>query len=251
MRLESGPATGDRNYYAILTLFFAAFLLWFVYDGAVGYPSKNVKEARKKLAQYPIPADVVANLEQDETPTEPVFVALKKAAPPTLRDTRQVLGQPDKSSSEDGVTTDYYVSKYGLGTVQSRNEAVTSVDWQTWYKSKDDIKSQYWFAGICGVLTLIPLYRLIRAMMVRASIDDVGMTYCGRQIPFAAMNDLRDYNRKGWVDLYYDDGGRERRLRLDNVKVAKFDEIVDTLCEEKGFPDPRKKVATAEDVESA
>ncbi|MCA9244839.1 MAG: hypothetical protein KDA32_12835 [Phycisphaerales bacterium] len=250
MQVESGPATGDRNYYAILTLFFAAFLVWFVKDGVVGWPSKNITEARKLLVQYPIPDSVVAALETDEVPVKPDFEGAKKAKLGTVREVRERLGQPDKSVEADGLATDYYVSKYGLGTVQSRAGAVTVIDWQTWYKTKEEINAQFTFAGICGVIMLLPLYRLVRAMMVRATVDDNGLTYCGNPIPFSEMTSLRDYNKKGWVDLYYDRDGAERKLRLDNVKVAKFDEIIDALCQAKGYADPRKVRAAEEPAEA-
>jgi len=67
------------------------------------------------------------------------------------------------------------------------------------------------------------------------TIDDEGMVYDGQRIAFADMVSLRDYSPKGWIDLYYRVGEREKRLRLDNEKVLRFDEIVDALCKAKGF----------------
>ena len=61
------------------------------------------------------------------------------------------------------------------------------------------------------------------------------MTYGGQQIAFADMVALRDYSPKGWIDLYYKSNGQEKKLRIDNEKIAKFDEIVAALCDVKGW----------------
>ena len=66
------------------------------------------------------------------------------------------------------------------------------------------------------------------------------MTYGNERIAFADMVSLRDYNRKGWVDLYYRAGSQEKRLRIDNQKIAKFDEIIELICRKCGFENPVK-----------
>ncbi len=75
-------------------------------------------------------------------------------------------------------------------------------------------------------------------MTLRVVIDEEGMTYAAKRIPFEAMTALRDYNRKGWVDLYYRTDAGQKRLRLDNQKVAKFDEIAEVICQAKNFENP-------------
>jgi hypothetical protein len=72
------------------------------------------------------------------------------------------------------------------------------------------------------------------------------MSYGGRLIPWDSMTALRDYSPKGWVDLYHTAQGRERKLRLDNQRVRRFDEIVEAICARKGFADPVRAYAAAQ-----
>ena len=116
----------------------------------------------------------------------------------------------------------------------------------TWNKSKDEIQLQLYCALVAFAFGLYMLTRVYKAATLRVVIDDDGMTYGKRRIAFADMVRLCDYSRKGWVDLYYRFGSQERKLRIDNQKVRKFNEIIDTLCEAQGFEDPRAAAAPAE-----
>ncbi len=46
------------------------------------------------------------------------------------------------------------------------------------------------------------------------------------------------FDKKGWVDLVYDENGAERDIRLDEYHLARFDEVIDAICERKGFRNP-------------
>ena len=71
-------------------------------------------------------------------------------------------------------------------------------------------------------------------------LDDSGLRYNGRHVPWEAMTGLRtdDYTRKGWVYLEYTAGGVTRSLRLDSYHVEKFDEIVNAM----NNPDVKERV---------
>jgi hypothetical protein len=71
MRLESGPAGYDRNYYSIFLLLCIGLGIWFYRDYAYKYPEKNVAEARKHLT-----LTGVGTLPDkfSETPTHPAVV---------------------------------------------------------------------------------------------------------------------------------------------------------------------------------
>ncbi len=240
MKLESGPAAYDRNYYIIFLVLCVALGGYFYYDYNAGYLKKNHEEARKMLlplvGAQAIPEQLPAH------PTGPEFKDLLTGNAKTPDAFRQKFGKPLASKSDDtGKTFDYYASRYGMGVVVHQGGKVLTKEsrWNTWFKSKDEIKFQLYCAFICFVVALYALYRVVKAATLKAVIDDEGMTYGNLRIPFTSMKRLCDYSPKGWVDLYYDAGGQQRKLRIDNQKIRKFDEIIDALCEATGFPDPR------------
>lgn len=259
MRLESGPATNDRNYFLLLFLFCLVMAAWFFKDGTAwpgygvaggwikGYVNKNREEARRKLA--PLAGERGVPAELGERPDETDFEQLKKSTEPLTRE--QLIarwGEPFHSTSAaEGRRRDWFVSDYGQLTVVSRDGRVepARTEWVAWYKDRAEVRAQYYWALIPLALALYALYRVYRAVTLRAVIDDEGMTYGGLRIAAADMIALRGYNPKGWVYLHYLSGGRERRLKLDSYKIARFSEIIDALCALKGFADPRKPAAEA------
>ncbi len=240
MKLESGPAAYDRNYYIIFLLLCLGLGAYFYYDYHTGYLKKNHEEARKTLMPIVGAANVPEQL--PEHPTGPEFRDLLAGSANTLDTFRAKLGKPLASKTDDnGTTFDYYPSRYGMGILAHTNGKILAKGsrWNTWYKSKDEIRFQLYCAFVCFLVALYALYRVYKAATLRAVIDDEGMTYGGLRIPFSSMKRLCDYSPKGWVDLYYDAGGVERKLRIDNQKIRKFDEIIDALCARTGLPDPR------------
>jgi hypothetical protein len=248
MRLESGPATGDRNYFALVTLLCLGLCVYFLYDWRIGYPKANHDAAlgwlSAKLGSPAAAAQKWATL--TDKPAEAEAGALRtriaqhtgSSAPRALA--REVLDVAPLLSSPplDGETNDYYVSRYGVITVPSRNNIIARadrVDWTPWKKTHKQIEDQFYWSLLPLVLGLYFGYRLYRAVSLHATLDDEALTYGGQRVPYAAMTDLRDFNKKGWIDLYYQDGRRERKLRLDRIKIAKFSELVALLCAEKGF----------------
>ncbi|MEP0848689.1 MAG: hypothetical protein HRF50_17930 [Phycisphaerae bacterium] len=260
MTLESGPATKDRNYYLVMLLLCIAASLWFLKDGThwpgygagggwlKGYINKNREEARKKLtplaAGKPVPAEL------GPAPTGDEFEKLKSQQGLTRDQLVRAWGEPflRADGPGPGEVTEHFVSDYGKATVISKGGQIDPrrMAWMVWYKDKDEVDAQYLWALVPAAVALFALYRIYKAATLRAVIDDEGMTYGGRRIALDAMRSLRDYSPKGWVDLYYDEGGQERKLRIDNHKIARFDEIIDALCRAKGFADPRKIEETEE-----
>ena len=51
MKLQSGPALADRNYWVFVALLCIGFAGYFVYDGARGWPEENRKKARAQFEQ--------------------------------------------------------------------------------------------------------------------------------------------------------------------------------------------------------
>jgi hypothetical protein len=236
MRLESGPAKTDALWQLGRTALFLGFAAYFYYDGSVGYPHKNQVAAEAALQSRPFDGKLQFGT-LGETPTKDEFAAALKTRS-TREQVRQDLGPATFTADGD----DYYVTRYGYGRISPQGSGW--LKWPNGGKDQEEIQQQFYFAIIPIPIGLYFLYRLIKAATLRVVIDDEGLTYGGRRIAFADMVSLRDYSRKGWIDLYHKVGEKERRLRLDNEKVKLFDEIVDALCQAKGFPNAVKEHAT-------
>lgn len=244
MRLESGAAFGLRGDFVYYMLWFVGCLGvtgWFVADGAWWYLDKNRSEARKALAPL-LGADKVP-AELGASPTELDFNAMVQADAKTPAEVHRFLGPPKHTTASDADQTEYFYSDYGMAIVTYREGRALPQQWRwnKWSHTRDEIRAQFYFAAIPALFALYFLYRALRAARVRLTLDDQGVHYCNRPvIPLDAIAGLRDYSPKGWVDLYYRDGDGESKLRIDNQKLARFDEIIDALCQIKGLPDPRQ-----------
>jgi len=247
MTLKSGPAVMDRTYWSVVTIACVAFAAYFFYDAKWGYLKKN----RAKAAQG-LPALIERPLDQVElgdSPTQADFERLKadlqrlkeSGRPTSPEQVHQAFGPPVHTKrTGPGETVEYFVSVYGSAAVPINNGRVTpnGMVWTKWHKTKEEIQHQYYWGLIPLLIGLYAGSRAYRALTLRVVIDEEGMTYAGKRIPFEAMTALRDYNRKGWVDLYYRTGAGQKRLRLDNQKVAKFDELAAAICQATGFENP-------------
>ena len=236
MNLESGPAKADRNWQLVRVVLFLGFAGYFVWDGAAGYAIKNRHAAEKMLsAPEPFGGQVVFD-DLGETPTKPMFDALARQNPTSRDQVHGALGKPVHTRPEGaGAVKELFASRYGYGMVTINRGRVESMNWITWNKSKEQITAQFYFAIIPALPGLYFLWRLYKAITLHVTIDDAGMIYAGRRIAFDDMVSLRDYSPKGWIDLYHKVGEQEIKLRLDNEKVALFDDIVAAICETKGF----------------
>ncbi len=233
MRLESGPARTDRNWWLLRTVVCLGIAAWFAYDGKWGYYNKNRQAGEMELKKQPFGGKVQFG-DLGEKPSEQDFARLPKDKPVTIEQVHAQLGKPNFVSGAD----EYFISRYGYAkvTVKSGSFTLTNNDyWKKWSKTKEEIDHQFYWAAIWAVPGLYFLYRLIKAATLRVVIDDEGLVYGGKRIAFADMVSLRDYSPKGWIDLYHKVGAREKKLRLDNEKVLLFDDIVAAICQVKGF----------------
>ena len=252
MRLESGPALYDRMYFLGFLILCIGLGGYFYYDYTIGYPAENIEQAHKVL--QPLLGSSLDTTTFPERPTKNDFDAMFAAQPATTTELHAHAGfeQPlfTRQADTSNETVEYHVSQYGYAPIKVAGTRVvaSSLVWNTWFKTKEEIQLQFWFAMACAAVGLFALHRFYRASTLRAMIDDEGMTYGSQRIPFTAMNSLQDYSRKGWVDLYYGEGDQRKKLRIDNQKILKFDEIITALCEAKGFEDPRPP---AEEEEAA
>ena len=244
--LESGPAKTDRLYWLIVGLIFLGYAGWCVYDGAVRYYQHNRADAEKYLQRWTsLPVDFSRRFTEDD------FNRVK-ASDPTRELIHQEFGPPLPPKKQDLAPPDAerFASIFGVVTVPlARTGRIIpqEMNWQKWKHRPDDIRMQYYMAVGVGLIALLLLYRAYKAARLHAVIDEEGMTYGGKRIAFADMVSLRDYNPKGWVDLYYRTDAGEKKLRIDNQKIARFDEIAELICQKRGFQNPIQTSDEAQD----
>jgi hypothetical protein len=244
MRLESGPASTDRNWHLARALIFVGFAGYFVYDGAVGYPKAIRAEAEAQLAAEPFKQQVSYESLADRAISD-VVAHLKTANPRTRDEVRKALGEatlvvPPESGSR--TRSEFYLTRYGSIKFAYEGDRVAEAPIIKLWKGqmpngfdRSKVKQQYYWALVPLLPGLWFVWKLMRAATLRVVLDDEGMVYAGKRIPYADMLSLRDYSPKGWIDLYYHEGERECRLRLDDQKVLLFDDIVEAICQAKGF----------------
>jgi hypothetical protein len=177
-----------------------------------------------------------------KVPTEDDYKNLVKTEPSDPEIIRKAWGPPRFTITDGGSTAEFYPNAYGLVIVPIVGKYVDfkRMLWTPWDKSQDDIQIQLYCAVVAFVFGLFFLRRAYKAATLRVVIDDEGLVYAGLRVPFENMTKFANYSKKGWVDLFYMHGEQLKKIRFDNQKVGKYDEIIDALCRAKKFPDPRK-----------
>jgi hypothetical protein len=102
-----------------------------------------------------------------------------------------------------------------------------------------------WQKAIAVCVALLAIYAFIKfwsAMRLRVVVDESGMIHNGRRISWDSMSGLKtdQYKDKAWVDLEYNEGASSRLLRLDSLVIQRFNEILQAICDRKGFPLPTR-----------
>lgn len=244
MVIECGSPFKEKRHFVILSLFFLGFCGWFAYDGAIGYPAKNLAEARRTITD-PAAFETIA---QKDSPNEDDTRDLVRNRPPSVRAVREQLGEPTQvETTAAGDTVLRWGSRYGRVIVSARGEAVSDLRWEKWYKDRSEVRAQLYIAAFVLFVSLFPLWRLISALRLRVRLDDTALNYDGRVIPLNTITAMRDPKLKGRTDIVYEVDGRERTLRLDNLKVEAYEKIIERICELRDLPNPLKSEVSADE----
>jgi len=89
------------------------------------------------------------------------------------------------------------------------------------------IREQFYAAGVTGVLICIALFILLRTIGRSISADNEALyTHDGRRIAYADMVriDKRKWDTKGIALIYYNEGGQERKAKIDGMVFGQFKE---------------------------
>ncbi len=242
MRIESGP-TGERRVRTLLLfLLVTVFAGWFAYDGLIGYPRQNRDGHLEQLP--PEEREGAKGVQINELVVEEsiprVREALKQHTLAAQRKAlREVLGEPP--AHENSEAWFYFGPTFGITIPLENGKPTADLIPRRTEKSASDILLQQAFAIGLGIFSLVLLRQLVRVLGTRLVLSEEGLAYQGKgPVAWEAMKSLgtSSFQKKGWVDLIYDDHGTDRKLRLDEYHLARFDETIHELCARKAFDNP-------------
>ncbi len=229
MMIESGTTSDRRNRIVIFMIVCFGFSVWFAYDGYVKYPAENLQWAQQQLPQIPEglevnPKAVLANLQRVKVGT-------------SVAEMEGLLGKPILIHEQKH----WYIGPAAYGSFQVLGDKVRQMEIkESGEHNESSLRTQkVFFAGMV-LVGMITLGHLIRATRLRVILDDTGLTIRGRTIRWDDMESLDsgDYARKGWVDLVVRTGATPEPVRIDSYLIERFDDIVQAICERKGFTAP-------------
>ncbi len=230
MMIESGTTSDRRNRIIIFMVMCSAFAVWFARDGYVKYPAENLKWAQQQLPERP--DDLKPNPRASLGNLQRVEVGM------TVAELEALLGRPALVHEQKH----WYVGPAAYGSFVVVGDKVRQIERveESHEHNEGSLRTQKVFAAGMGLLGLITLGHLIRATKMRVVLDDAGLKIRGRAIGWDDMEalDSEAYARKGWVDLMVRSGGATEPVRLDSYLIDRFDDIVQAICERKGFALP-------------
>lgn len=257
MLLESGPALKDRLYNTIFMIALVAYAGWCYYDGTYRYFDLNRAEAKKTLTPLVGEGNIPATLGRAITRDTQTFLRTRIPAldsPRAIQDALAVAPIHEKRSADGQLEAQYYVSDFGMITVPVTHDSVdpAKIEFQKWKYEPLDLTMQFGMMYLVLVVAALFGWRALNGTLLRATIDEQELRYGKKRIPIKSIKRLSDYSPKGLVTLVFEDAaGRLQKLRLDDQKILKFQEIIDVICNLRGFADPRKKADADPEDESA
>lgn len=315
MRVESGPTLDQRLRTGAFFVMCLGLGGWFLYDGFIGYPSKNLEWARQSLAD-------LTDAEKAAVETNPRIhmAALREMvesynAKPglTLDELKSRLGEPSavlprrlryegervivvirvdddgnvlgvrreepnpdhKNRKINPLVTPPLVDQINVGDSRAHlldqfGDASQTYRKVVWYvgpasygrfeiengrvagepnvaendkRSEGDLQLQKVLGAGALLLGVWAALRFFRILTLKVVVDDSGLSFNRKQIQWDATKrlDTRDWDRKAWLDLIYEENGDEKALRLDSYHLAQFDSVLKAICERKGFELPQDK----------
>lgn len=241
MLIESGPTKERKVRTTLFVLLCAGMGGWFAYDGWIGYPEKNRQEHIEALpsAERAEAADAKTYPSVTAKSLAGARDALKKIGVASQRKALTDLygGPPSFADNEAW----YYFGPTYRVKVILKDGRPRRVIGESTEKTLSEIRTQQWLAASLGVIAVVLLFVLMRVWRTHLVLDDQGLSFGrSRPIPWEDMKSLETdrFLKKGWLDLVYQENGTDRRIRLDEYHLARFDEVIAAICAQKGFEDP-------------
>ncbi len=216
---------------AIFTVIITVFTVLCYKDRYIAYPRENVTSLLKNF-----PDLEGQSPEPDPDITESTVDTLTRGM--TLREIEDQLGSPVFADDSQAV----YFGEAGMLLVPlRRGKLFGEVVWKDGPHNQVDLFLQLAMAIGLTPVSLFALFQLARVVTTRAELSDAGLKLRGKPlVPFDAMKalDATHYRKKGWVEISYSLGGRDRRVRLDDYVIKEFPAMIREICARRGFESP-------------
>lgn len=220
----------------LAALLINGFAIAFLWDGYVGYARKNVEKLVQSLGLDPRPL-LMIDQELTAIAGDELTRELTEGTPADKVEAR--LGDAALSHGDDL----YYLGPGGHLLVHLDRTRVESVEWIDGVHPEPELTWQRRIGYFLAVFGIAAAAQFLRVVTFRVSLTADGLKVRGKQrIPFSAMTKLvADTSGKGrGVKLEYSVDGRVGGVKLDDYAVKDLSAIVAAICEQTGFPDPRK-----------
>lgn len=222
---------------ALLTLMLGGFGIYFIYDYQIGYPKKNQRYFTKQIFEQ------AHNLftekrNEDLSPEEWQAFASQQQSP--LRADPKLAPILPKSAPETmpwpAELQDYELMKAGISetwkTYTGRQEWGIKVAETP--KDQRKINEQLYFGVGSLVLSLIPLFFLLRTMRRSLAVNATHFqTANGQLIPISDIKriDLRKWKSKGIANVQAESNGTSSNFRIDGLTYGGFNKEADEPAE--------------------
>ena len=236
--IVSGTTTERIVRTTLLTVLVSAFAIAFLWDGYVGYARENAGQLIQSLGLDP---DTSPPINQGLTAAKARRIIDEIEGAGTATAAKTALGEPTIERGNDT----FYLAPGGHLHIRLEQSRVTDIEWVDGAHTETDQAMQRLLGQLMGLVGLALFCQFVRVLATRVSLTDAGLKVRGRSlIPFAAMTTLRagSSGKTGLVHLEYTRNGRKGLLRLDNYVIRQSDAIIAAICEQTGFPDPRRSI---------
>ena len=219
----------------MILLMFLVFFVLFLQDGLTGYREKNLQFYLYE--NFKIAGLQFQKRQQEGNMTEPEWRQYassqqcefpEDASDILPKDTNLPMSWPESLAS----SYDLMSSKGGQnGAIKLWEEYAAERKWDSepmdHAMDAGKIREQFYAAGVTGILVLFTIYVLLRTLGRSISVDEEALyTQNGKRIPYADMSriDKRNWDTKGLALIYYNDGGAEKKAKLDGMVYGQFKE---------------------------
>lgn len=226
--LVLGASTERKLRSVAAALLFAAFAAYFLYDGFVGYPRKNLAALHDTLNPRPASPPPMSQL------VHPKLVGVH-APGARLESLEAHLGPPGWIGEGEA----RWFGPAGSLQVRVENGVISEIAWI--YGPFKDVYLQRWigFALVAVMSGCVVLF--VRVLLTRAVVDAGGLSIRGhRHIAYDEILSIvtDQWPTDGTIDLEVRHHGKPFLLRLDSYTYAGLPTLVEHVCGRKGWPVP-------------
>lgn len=210
-----------------MLLMFSVFAAYFAFDGAVGYRKKNkeffinasFKKARDEFETKSKDGALTAGEWKDYASKQSVWFPEDSSLLP--KDLQQPMPWPailhdyeKMKPLQHNLLWQEYSAEHGYNKSPKEKPF-----------SSREIREQFFFSGLCAVLSVVTLFFLLRTIRRSISADHEEITsQTGTRVPYGDLKilDLRKWPTKGLAFADYEGASGKGRLRIDGLTYGGF-----------------------------